>query len=185
MSDTAQTLLLEDELKKILDQLQQEENHAVETTPSRPSAEEVRRRREARELRLQRMPELPPVPDFGEDEQTDGTENIQRQAEAERQNQREEAEQKEMRNRKPNRPFAEPCHRRIRNPDGGNLVEEKICPSTPRRKRRTLHEEETDETDTININGEKYIIIKDEADLLRNWQAEAELQKAAKEPGNS
>ena len=113
------------------------------------------------------MPELPPVPDFGEDEQ----------------NQREEAEQKEMRNRKPNRPFAEPCHRRIRNPDGGKLVEEKICPSTPRRKRRTLHEEETDETDTININGEKYIIIKDEADLLRNWQAEAELQKAAKEPG--
>ena len=90
----------------------------------------------------------------------------------------------EMRNRKPNRPFAEPCHRRIRNPDGGKLVEEKICPSTPRRK-RTLHEEETDETDTININGEKYIIIKDEADLLRNWQAEAELQKAAKEPGNS
>ena len=55
-----------------------------------------------------------------------------------------------------------------------------------------MHEEETDETDTININGEKYIIIKDEADLLRNWQAEAELQnqreeeaeqKAAKEPG--
>ena len=161
-----------DELKKILDQFR-EENHAVETTPLRSIVEEVRRRREARELRLQRMPELPPVPDFGEDEQTDGTENIQRQAEAERQNQREEAEQKEMRNRKPNRPFAEPCHRRIRNPDGGKLVEEKICPSTPRRKRRTLHEEE------------KYIIIKDEADLLRNWQAEAELQKAAKEPGNS
>ena len=91
----------------------------------------------------------------------------------------------EMRNRKPTRPFAEPCHRRIRNPDGGQPVEEKICPSTPRRKRRTLHEEETDETDTININGEKYIIINDEADLLRNWQAEAELQKAAKEPGNS
>ena len=86
-----------------------------------------------------------------------------------------------MRNRKPNRAFVEPCHRRIHNPDGGKLVEEKICPSTPRRKRRTLHEEETDETDTININGEKYIIIKDEADLLRNWQAEAELQNQREE----
>ena len=31
----------------------------------------------------------------------------------------------EMRNRMPNRPFTEPCHRRIRNPDGGKLVEEK------------------------------------------------------------
>ena len=74
----------------------------------------------------------------------------------------------EMRNRKPNRPFAEPCHRRIHNPDGGNLVEEK-------------EKEDTDETDTITINGEKYIIIQRREDLLRNWQFEAELQNQREE----
>ena len=46
-------------------------------------------------------------------------------------------------------------------------------------------EEETDDTDTITINGEEHIIIQRREDLLRNWQAEAELQMAAKEPGNS
>ena len=42
-------------------------------------------------------------------------------------------------------------------------------------------EEETDDTDTITINGEKHIIIQRREDLLRNWQAEAELQNQREE----
>ena len=42
-------------------------------------------------------------------------------------------------------------------------------------------EEETDDTDTITINGEEHIIIQRREDLLRNWQAEAELQNQREE----
>ena len=49
------------------------------------------------------------------------------------------------RNRKPTRPFAEPCHRRIHNPDGGKLVEEKEKEDTEEAELQNQREEEAEQ----------------------------------------
>ena len=49
------------------------------------------------------------------------------------------------RNRKPTRPFAEPCHRRILNPDGGKLVEEKEKEDTEEAELQNQREEEAEQ----------------------------------------